>query len=149
MTALMALHIGCDTERISAVLRWRDFEALTVEILERFGYTTQTNVHLRKPRCEIDVIGINSRFAIVIFDRKHWKRSNVSSISCYAKKQLKRRELLLQNQTKIITSAIPLLVTLHYQNVNFVKVPIIPINLLNTFLNELDLNLDVIQVLRE
>ena len=48
-TALTALHIGCDTERISAVLTLRDFEALTVEIPERFGYTTQTNVHLRKP----------------------------------------------------------------------------------------------------
>ncbi|HYZ50011.1 MAG TPA: restriction endonuclease, partial [Nitrososphaeraceae archaeon] len=76
-TALMALHIGCDIERISSALTWRDFEALTVEILERLGYTTQTNVHLRKPRCEIDVTGIDSKLAIVI-DCKHWKSRNVS-----------------------------------------------------------------------
>lgn len=39
-TALMALQIGCDIERASTALTWRDFEALTVEVLHRFGYTT-------------------------------------------------------------------------------------------------------------
>ena len=133
-TALMALQIGCDMERASAGLTWRDFEALAVEVLHRFGYTTQTNVRLRKPRCEIDVIGIDSTRAIVI-DCKHWKRSNVSSISSYAKKQLERTELL---------------VTLHYERVKFInKIPIIPINLLNSFLTEFDLNCPTIQVIRD
>ena len=148
-TALMALQIGCDMERASAGLTWRDFEALAVEVLHRFGYTTQTNVRLRKPRCEIDVIGIDSTRAIVI-DCKHWKRSNVSSISSYAKKQLERTELLLQKQTNTITSAIPILVTLHYERVKFInKIPIIPINLLNSFLTEFDLNCPTIQVIRD
>jgi restriction endonuclease len=78
-TALMAMQIGCDIERTSTSLTWKDFEALTVEILHRFGYTTQTNARLTKPRCEIDVIGIHSTRAIVI-DCKHWKRSNLSSV---------------------------------------------------------------------
>ena len=148
-TALMALQIGCDMERASAGLTWRDFEALAVEVLHRFGYTTQTNVRLRKPRCEIDVIGIDSTRAIVI-DCKHWKRSNVSSIASYAKKQLERTELLLQKQTNTITSAIPILVTLHYERVKFInKIPIIPINLLNSFLTEFDLNSPTIQIIRD
>jgi hypothetical protein len=148
-TALMALHIGCDIERISSALTWRDFEALTVEILERLGYATQTNAHLRKPRCEIDVTGIDSKLAIVI-ECKHWKSRNVLFASCYAKKQLKRTELLLQKRTKNITSAIPLIVTLHYERVNLVnKVPIIPITILDAFMNQFDLILQVIQVMRD
>ena len=147
-TAIMAMQMGCDIERASTSLTWKDFEALTVEILHRFGYTTQTNVRLTKPRCEIDVIGIRSTCAIVV-DCKHWKRSNVSSVSSCAKKQLKRTQLLLEKQTHTITSAIPILVTLHYERVSFInKVPIIPINMLNSFLSEFDLNCPVIQVVR-
>jgi Restriction endonuclease len=148
-TALMAMRIGCDIERASTSLTWKDFEALTVEILHRFGYTTQTNVRLTKPRCEIDVIGIHSTRAIVI-DCKHWKRSNLSSVSSYAKKQLERTELLLEKQRNTITSAIPILVTLHYERVRFInKVPIIPINMLNSFLSEFDLNYPVIEVVHD
>ncbi len=136
-TAIMAMQIGCDIERASTSLTWKDFEALTVEILHRFGYTTQTNVRLTKPRCEIDVIGIHSTCAIV------------SSVSSCAKKQLERTQLLLEKQTHTITSAIPILVTLHYERVSFInKVPIIPINVLNSFLSEFDLNCPVIQVVR-
>jgi hypothetical protein len=148
-TALMAMQIGCDIETASYSLTWKDFEALTVEILHRFGYTTQTNVRLTNPRCEIDVIGIHSTRAIVI-DCKHWKRRNVSSVSSYAKKQLERTKLLLEKYTNIITSAIPVVVTLHYERVSFInKVPIIPINMLNSFLSEFDLNCPVIQVVRD
>jgi Holliday junction resolvase-like predicted endonuclease len=144
--ALMALQIGGDIERVSTALTWRDFEALAVEVLHKFGYTTQTNVRLRKPRCEIDVIGMDSTRAVVI-DCKHWKRSNVSLISSYAKKQLARAELLLQKRSKTITSAIPILVTLHHERVRFInKVPIVPITMLNSFLSELDLNSSLIEL---
>jgi len=95
-TALMALQYGCDIERVST---WRDFEAFTVEVLKRFGYKTHLSVRFRKPRCEIDVIGIDSRHAIVI-DCKHWKRSDISSIYKYAKKQLIRTQHLLESKTK-------------------------------------------------
>ena len=60
------------------------------------------------------VSGIDPTCAIVI-DCKHWKRADVSSLSSYAKKQLERPEVLQKKQTNNITSAIPILVTLHYE----------------------------------
>jgi Holliday junction resolvase-like predicted endonuclease len=139
-TALMALQYGSDIERVSIALTWRDFEAFAVEVLKRFGYKTHLNVRFRKPRCEIDVIGIDSRHAIVI-DCKHWKRSYISSIYKYAKKQLIRTQHLLQSKTTTITSAMPVLLTLHCEKVKFVnKVPVIPINALAAFLYEFDWN---------
>ena len=136
-TALMALQYGCDIERVST---WRDFEAFTVEVLKRFGYKTHLSVRFRKPRCEIDVIGIDSRHAIVI-DCKHWKRSDISSIYKYAKKQLIRTQHLLESKTTTTTSAMPALLTLHSEKVKFVnKVPVIPINALASFLCEFDWN---------
>jgi Holliday junction resolvase-like predicted endonuclease len=145
-TALIALQDGCDIERVSNVLTWRDFEALTVEVLKRFGYKTHLNVRFKKPRCEIDVIGIDSMHAIVI-DCKHWNRSDISSISKYAKKQLKRTQHLLQSKTTTIASAMPVLLTLHSERVKFAnKVPVIPINVLASFLCEFDWNCQEIHV---
>lgn len=145
-TALMALQYGCDIERVSIALTWRDFEAFAVEVLKGFGYKTHLNVRFRKPRSEIDVIGIDSRHAIVI-DCKHWKRSDISSIYKYAKKQLIRTQHLLQSKTTTITSAMPVLLTLHSEKVKFVnKVPIIPINALAAFLCEFDWNCQEFQI---
>jgi Holliday junction resolvase-like predicted endonuclease len=145
-TALMALQDGCDIQRVSIALTWRDFEALTVEVLKRFGYNTHVNVPFKKPRCEIDVIGIDSRHAIVI-DCKQWKRSDISSISKYAKKQLRRTQHLLQSKTTAIRSAMPVLLTLHSEGVKFVnKVPVIPINVLAAFLREFDWNCQEIHI---
>ena len=146
-TALMALQDGCDIERVSIALTWRDFEALTVEVLKRFGYKTHLNVRFKKPRCEIDVIGIHSRHAIVI-DCKHWKRSDISSIYKYAKKQLIRTQHLLQSKTTTITSAMPVLLTLHSERVKFVnKVPVISINVLPSFLYEFNWNCQEVHML--
>jgi Holliday junction resolvase-like predicted endonuclease len=72
------------------VLTWRDFEVLTLEMLHTFGYRTEMNVRFTKPRCEIDVIGIDST-RVLIIDCKYWKGSDISLISTYAKKQLQEQ----------------------------------------------------------
>ena len=139
-TAIMALQMGSDIERVSNTLSWRDFETLTVEVLRTYGYTTHTNVRFTNPRCEIDVIGIESTEALVI-DCKHWKRSNISLISSYAKKQKARTELLLQRRRKSITLAIPVILTLHSENIHLVsRVPIIPISKFTSFLRDFRCN---------
>lgn len=50
-TAIIALQIGCDIERVPKAVTWRDFEALTLEMLHTFGYTTEMNLSFTKPRC--------------------------------------------------------------------------------------------------
>jgi hypothetical protein len=147
-TAVMALQIGCDIERVSNALTWRDFEALTLEILHTFGYATEKNVRFTKPRCEIDVIGTDSTHSVVI-DCKHWKRSNHSLISTYAMKQLTRTELLLERSRRSITFAIPAILTLHPESVHFInKVPIIPVNQFASFLRDFESNYQEICVVR-
>ncbi|MFL6337904.1 MAG: hypothetical protein ACJ718_02150 [Nitrososphaeraceae archaeon] len=146
-TAIIALQIGCDIERVSKAVTWKDFEALTLEMLHTFGYATEMNLRFTKPRCEIDVIGIDSARALVI-DCKHWKRSNISLISTYVKKQLIRTELFLERRRKSITFAIPIVLTLHSEKVHFInKVPIIPINEFASFLRDFEWNYQEIHVM--
>ena len=76
--AMLALQRGCDIESISKSISWKDFEALTSEILGLYGYLTKTNIRLSKPsRIEIDVIGINNNKLAIVADCKHWKRSSL------------------------------------------------------------------------
>jgi hypothetical protein len=93
--AMLALQRGCDIESISKSISWRDFEALTSEILGLYGYLTKTNIRLSKPsRIEVDVIGINNM--AIVANCKHWKRHSLSSIPSYAEKQIERTRILFR-----------------------------------------------------
>ena len=134
--AALAIQSGCDIEQISRYLSWKDFEKLTSKVLLSLGYQTKTNIILTKPRIEIDVIGINSGLAIVV-DCKHWKRSNLSSISNYSHKQAARAERLLEYDKKV-TEAIPVMLTLHSESVQFInRIPIVPISQFKLFVMDI------------
>jgi hypothetical protein len=124
--AALALQMGSDVEQLSKYLSWKDFEKLASQVLISLGYQTKTNFIFKKPRMEIDVIGVNSGFAIVV-DCKHWRRSNLSSISNYSYKQVRRTERLIEQDERIL-QAIPAILTLHSESVRFVNgVPVVPI----------------------
>ena len=91
--ALLALQMRCDIEQVSRCLSWKDFEMLASEILQSFGYRTRTNIWFVKPRMEIDVVGTDLDGFTIAVDCKHWKRSNLSSISKYSQKQAARAQL--------------------------------------------------------
>jgi len=130
--AALALQIGCDSEQVSKQLSWKNFEKLASQVLASFGYETQTNVRFTKPRMEIDVVGVDSGFALVV-DCKHWKRSNLSSISNHSRKQAARVERLIQIDKKI-SQAVPVMLTLHAESVRFVNgIPVVPIFLFRSF----------------
>ena len=82
--AILALRMGCHIEQISMQLNWKDFEALTSKILGLSGYKTAIHVFFSKPRMEIDVVGINSKFAIAV-DCKHWKHGSYQFFLCMQK----------------------------------------------------------------
>lgn len=149
--SLLALQKGCDIESISRSLSWKDFEALTSEILVLNGYSTKTNVHFSKPsRMQIDVIGANNNLAIVA-DCKHWKRYSLSSISSYAKKQIRRTKILCRARKRIrynISHAIPIILTLYSTDVKLIdRVPIVPISKFNSFIEDVSLYLSDIRVI--
>jgi hypothetical protein len=132
-TSALALRIGCDVEKVSKQLSWQDFEKLASQVLISFDYKTQTNVRFTKPRMEIDVVGVNSGFAIVV-DCKHWNRSNLWSISDYSCKQATRAKRLILSDKKI-SQAVPVILTLHAESVRFVNgIPIVPIFRFKSFI---------------
>ena len=144
--AILAIKMGCDIEQISKKLTWRDFEALTSKILKLSGYKTAVHVTFSKPRMEIDVIGTKSEFAITV-DCKHWKHGSVPMLSFYVRRQIERTKILLVKKSNL-SSAIPIILTLHSTTVRFIKgTPIVPITKFKSFLVGLEENLSEVYVL--
>lgn len=144
--AAIALGAGCDMEQVSQYLSWKDFESLASEVLSSLGYSTRTNVRFTKPRMEIDVVGVDSGFALAI-DCKHWKRSNLSSVSAFCAKQAARTQELL-NRDPSISRAVPAVMTLHAERVRSAAgIPIIPVLQLRSFVMDVKGFLDQVLVI--
>lgn len=143
-SCLLAIQMGAPLDEISRSLDWKDFESLAAEILDASEFETTRNLVLKKPRMQIDVVGIKSDVAILI-DCKHWKKASQSALENAVKKQIERTKRFLK--TEDVKAAIPAIVTLH-QEIKFIdKVPIIPIFQLSSFCEEFYGNLDDINTL--
>ena len=95
---------------------------------------------LKKPRMEIDVVGVKLGIAILI-DCKHWKRTSPSALRIIIRKQVDRTKHYVASTKGAM--AIPVIVTLYQDEVNFVdKVPIVPIFQFSSFVDEFYGNLD-------
>ena len=138
-TALFAINLGADLEDVSEYLNWKDFESLTGIILEEKDFEVTKNLILTKPRMEIDVIGEKMGIALLI-DCKHWKNMGKSALDEIVKKQIERVKHFVSTENM---SALPVIVTLHQESIQFVgNVPIVPIMKLSSFLDEFAGNLD-------
>ena len=138
-TALFAINLGATIEDVSEYLTWRDFESLTGLILEEKDFDVTKNLILTKPRMEIDVIGKKMDIALLI-DCKHWKTMSKSALDEIVKKQIERVKRYVADEN---VSALPVIVTLHQEEIQFVdNVPIVPIMKLSSFLDEFVGNLD-------
>lgn len=138
-TALFAINLGADLEDVSEYLNWKDFESLTGFILEEKDFEVTKNLILTKPRMEIDVIGKKMDIALLI-DCKHWKNMSKSALDEIVKKQIERVKHFVSTENM---SALPVIVTLHQETIQFVgNVPIVPVMKLSSFLDEFVGNLD-------
>ncbi len=138
-TALFAINLGADLEDVSEYLNWKDFESLTGIILEEKDFEVTKNLILTKPRMEIDVIGKKMDIALLI-DCKHWKNLSKSALDEIVKKQIERVKHFVSTENM---SALPVIVTLHQETIQFIgNVPIVPIMKLSSFLDEFAGNLD-------
>ena len=138
-TALFAINLGADLEDVSEYLPWKDFESLTGLILEEKDFEVTKNLILTKPRMEIDVIGKKMDIALLI-DCKHWKNMSKSALDEIVKKQVERVKHFVSIENM---SALPVIVTLHQETIQFIgNVPIVPIMKLSSFLDEFVGNLD-------
>jgi len=138
-SALFAIKLGATVEDVSEYLTWQDFESITGLILQEKNFDVTKNLILSKPRMEIDVVGIKMDIALLI-DCKHWKTMNKSALDEIVKKQVKRVKRYVADENM---SALPVIVTLHQEEIQFVEnVPIVPIMKLSSFLDEFVGNLD-------
>ena len=138
-TALFAINLGADLEDVSEYLNWKDFESLTGIILEEKDFEVTKNLILTNPRMEIDVIGKKMDIALLI-DCKHWKNMSKSALDEIVKKQIERVKHFVSIENM---SALPVIVTLHQETIQFIgNVPIVPIMKLSSFLDEFVGNLD-------
>ena len=138
-TALFAIKLGADVESVSEYLTWQDFESITGLILEKKDFDVTKNLILTKPRMEIDVVGTKMDIALLI-DCKHWKTMSNSALDEIVKKQIERVKRYVADENM---SALPVIVTLHQEEIQFIEnVPIVPIMKLSSFLDEFVGNLD-------
>ncbi len=138
--ALYALKEGVPIDEVSEHIGWRDFEGLVSEILASKDFATIRNMILKKPRMEIDVVGIKMGIVLLI-DCKHWKKSSSSALQNIVSKQVERtKHYVAQTQGSI---AVPVIVTLYQDRIDFInKVPIVPIFQFASFVDEFYGNLD-------
>ncbi|MGH9876479.1 MAG: restriction endonuclease [Nitrososphaerales archaeon] len=145
-TAMLAMKMGIDVEELSETLSWKDFELLAGSILDANGYVTHHSLRMKKPRAEIDVVGIKDGMALLI-DCKHWKRSSPSEMKRLASMQVKRAEAFVRANEQI-KFAIPAILTLHLESITVADdVPVIPIIKLRSFLSEMQGYLNEIKVI--
>ena len=145
MAALFAIKQGVPIEEVSTFLNWRDFEGIVAEILQSKDFSIIRNLVLKKPRMEIDVIGVNHGIALLI-DCKHWKRLSQSALREIVRKQIERVKHYVE-KTKDV-KAVPAIVTLYQEELRFIdKVPIIPILQFSSFVDEFYGNLDELKTI--
>ena len=138
-TALFAINLGATIEDVSEYITWRDFESITGLILEEKDFDVTKNLILKKPRMEIDIVGTKMNIALLI-DCKHWKTMSKSALDEIVKKQVERVKRYVTDENM---SALPVIVTLHQEEIQFIdNVPIVPIMKLSSFLDEFIGNLD-------
>ncbi|MFX1374363.1 MAG: NERD domain-containing protein [Promethearchaeota archaeon] len=160
-----------DIREISEIIDYSGFETLIKEILEKNGYTTTKNFRFSdksnfkskttQKRYEIDIIGINMNY-ILIIDAKQWRRKDsFSSINKAADLQY-RRTIALERNLDVLSTLIqkliknkktikkrlpfvliPMMVTLEDNSIkiNNNQIPLVSIYQLNSFLLELEKNI--------
>ena len=145
--SIFAIRNGATIEDVSEFLSWQNFEELVSRVLDENGFIVQKNLILTKPRMEIDVVGVKLGISILI-DCKHWKRMTQSALNDIVDKQVERVKRYVEKTES--TSAIPVIVTLHQEKVNFVnQVPIVPVMHLSSFLDDFYGNLDKMKTIEK
>jgi hypothetical protein len=160
-----------DINQLSYLLDYDGFEALIQEILSQNNYKTTKNFRFSdkstlkyetsQKRYEIDVIGIHQGFILVV-DAKQWKRKDSYSAINKAANLQYQRVVALKNNPEVFSNLIqnilginynirkrlpftliPIMVTLesNWIKINENSVPLVGIYNLNSFLQELQVNL--------
>ncbi|MFW9801594.1 MAG: hypothetical protein ACFFFC_03040 [Candidatus Thorarchaeota archaeon] len=158
--ALRAVSIGAEVEDVVDLLTWKDFEGFVASILVENNFRCVESFRKRGAAetrgMEIDVIGVRGN-SIVSIDAKMWgiRTGKSSALKTAAEKQKERTKRLCGMISRLakglngLTTGQyilkPVLVTWMVEEVVFHEgVPIVPVFLLNSFLQDLSIYEDMI-----
>jgi hypothetical protein len=133
--AMYLLEKGFSPSKIACALSWREFESLVSAALKGEGFSVKAPFYTKGPRSQIDILA-EKDYVILCIDCKHFmKQHSMLSMESIAWKQVERAEILRKevNPNKRI---VPVIVTLREDYPKNVSgVPVVPVNLLQEFLN--------------
>lgn len=129
---------GETPESVSKLLSWKDFEGFCSMILRAKGYLVRENVYLKRPRAQVDVLGVSGRISLAV-DCKHWSRaSGYASLGRLVDSQ-KARAKRLHDTLDEISPVAAVILTLTDQGARFVNGgAIVPIFAFGDFLDHVD-----------
>ncbi len=124
-----------DLERLSKEMKWQWFEKLVGWIFEQNGFEAEVNRVIVFPegKRQFDVIARRFGKAFLV-ECKKWKRPNSSALKNAAVKHLEKCGLFGERNPG---EAIPIVVTMLQEDIKeHLDVPVVPIDKLNTFINQ-------------
>ncbi len=170
--------LALDIRTLSELINYDAFEGLVSEILSKNNYFTIKNFRFSdrsnfksvtaQKKYEIDIVGINSKYVLLI-DAKQWKRKDSFSAINKAADLQYRRALALKKNPEVFSRIIqdllgtkidlkkrlplllvPMMVTLEDNSykINSNQIPLVSIYELNSFLNELNKNLAYFRIVK-
>ncbi len=124
-----------DLKRLSKEMKWQYFEKLVGWIFEQNEFSVEVSRVFVYPdgKRQYDVIAKRYGKTFLV-ECKKWKRSNSSAIRKAAENHIEKTKLYSEKQKEEV---FPLVVTLLQENIKEHEcVPIVPVDKLNTFINQ-------------
>jgi hypothetical protein len=135
--ALALTRSGADLDLVAKSLAWDEFEDYCALAMSAAGYGVRRNVHLRKPRRQIDIIAESGSLVLAV-DCKHWRRgSGPASLVAQVQAQAERTRMYAKGAgAPPGTRFLPVLVTMLDNQIRSVDgMPVVPIQALREFLS--------------
>ena len=156
--AIRAINLGADPERVSALLQWKEFEAMAAATMEGNGYAVARNLRFKRAgrRWETDIVACK-RPLLVCADCKHWRHGiSPSTLRIVVSEQVERTmalaECLRDSIIRIecsswsLVKVVPAIFSLTVGSVKLVdNVPVVPILQLRDFLGQLPAYADILE----
>lgn len=153
---------GRPIEELLKSFSWKEFEDFCAHVFEINGFQVLRNFRFksRNKRFEVDIVAVRGAL-ILCADCKRWgfKTGSFSSLAEAVEKQAKRAQALSQRVAELYKliklknakeiSIIPILISLHEKSMKIYDgIPIVPIFKLNNFLNEFDVYVSDLKVIK-
>ena len=135
--AIAACRMGAPPELVARHVDWKGFESFCAGILVSRGYRVRTNILLRRPRAQVDILASGNSVALLV-DCKHWERAGGVSALGKAVEAQKRRAERLRGTLDVIAPMAVVIVSLRDESTRFVDgAAIVPIQTLRDFVENI------------